>query len=157
TALESSVTDSEPEPPSTIATMLAATVARRPDHEAIVMRAETLTYAGLDARTARMARALLAIGAGKGTRIALLGPDGIAWLTAYLAAMRIGAVIATVSTLCTAPELAYILRNSDAQMLIGARRFLRHEYAERLEAALPGLAGQQAGKLRLPDAPYLRS
>ena len=151
------MSDSEFEPPSTIAALLAETVARRPEHEAIATRGETLTYRDLDRRTAKMARALLASGAGKGTRIAILAPDGIYWLTAYLAAMRIGAVVATVSTLCTPRELAYILRNSDAQMLIGARRFLRHEYAERLEAALPGLAGQKAGALRLPDAPYLRS
>jgi acyl-CoA synthetase (AMP-forming)/AMP-acid ligase II len=103
-----------------------------------------------------MARALVAIGAGKGTRIALLAPDGILWLTTFLAAMRIGALVAPVSTLCTAPELAYVLRHCDAQVLIGVRRFLRHDYAERMTAALPGLANSR-GQLRLKNAPYLRS
>lgn len=149
--------DSNSEPPSTVGGLLAASVARRGDHPAIVMRAETLSYADFDQRTSKFARALLASGAGKGTRMAILASDGIYWLTAYFAAMRIGAVVATVSTLATPTELAHILRNSDCQILIATRRFLRHEYAERLEATLPGLTRQKAGKLRLTSAPYLRS
>ena len=121
-----------------------------------VTSAEALSYQALSERSASMARALAAIGAGKGTRIALLAPDGILWLTTFLAAMRIGAVVAPLSTLCTAPELAYVLRHCDAQILIGVRRFLRHEYAERLTAALPGLANSR-GPLRLKNAPFLRS
>ena len=39
-----------------------------------------LTYAELDERTARLARALLASGAGKGTRVAVLAPTGETWL-----------------------------------------------------------------------------
>ncbi len=41
--------------------------------------------------------------------------------------------------------------------MISARRFLRHDYAATLEAALPGLAEGEAGKLRLTTAPYLRA
>ena len=87
-----------------------------------------------------MARALLAIGAGKGARISLLAPDGILWITTLLAGARIGALTSMISTLCAPRELAHILRNSDTQILIAARRFLRHDYAETLETALPGLA-----------------
>jgi acyl-CoA synthetase (AMP-forming)/AMP-acid ligase II len=143
--------------PSTIPAMLARTVAEHGKHDAIVMSRDSVTYEELERRTARMARALLAIGAGKGTRIALMAPDGILWLTTFLAGCRIGALVATVSTLATPPELAHILRNSDAQILIGARRFLRHEYDKTLAAALPGLADGKAEHLRLAAAPYLRS
>jgi acyl-CoA synthetase (AMP-forming)/AMP-acid ligase II len=116
-----------------------------------------LTYNALDARSATMARALVAIGAGKGTRIALLAPDGILWITTFLAALRIGALLTPISTLSTAPELSHLLRHSDAQILIGVRRFLRHDYGERLATAFPHLATGQPGRLQLPDAPYLRS
>ena len=81
------------------------------------------TYAELERRSARMARALLANGAGKGTRIALLAPDGALFLTTFYAALRIGALVTPVSTLTTPPELAHIVRTSDAQVLVGARRF----------------------------------
>lgn len=147
----------EPDPKATLPAMLAHSVAIRGGNDAVVMAGETLSYDDLDRRTARMARALLAIGAGKGTRIALLAPDGIPWLTTFFAGMRIGAIVATVSTLATPSELAHILRHSDCQILIGARRFLRHDYARKLAAGLPGLADGKAEALRLPGAPYLRS
>lgn len=143
--------------PSTIPAMLARVVASRGKEDAVAMLDETITYAELDERSARMACAFLTIGAGKGARIALLAPDGIFWVTAFLAALRIGALVTVVSTLCTPRELAHILRNSDTQILVSARRFLSHDYAEKLEAAFPDLAGCEAEKLRLQDAPFLRS
>ena len=108
-------------------------------------------------RSARTARALLAMGAGKGTRIGILAPDSTLLLTAFYAALRIGALVTPISTLATPTELAHILRNSDAQILIGVRGFLSRDYAERLEAALPGLGESKAETLRIRTAPYLRS
>jgi len=151
---------SRPDPPesaSTFPELLAATVAARGDHPALVLTDETLTYRELDVRAATMARALLAIGAGKGTRIAILAPDGALWLTTFYAALRIGALVTPISTLTTPPELAHILRTSDAQILVGARRFLRRDFVANLTAALPELGDGRAGALRLTSAPYLRS
>jgi len=150
-------TMTEAEPPSTIPGQFAAVVAARGDHDAIATLAEMVSYAELDRRSARMARALLAAGAGKGARIALLAPDGIFWATTFLAALRIGALVTVVSTLVTPRELAHILRNSDTQFFISARRFLSHDYGRTLEAAFPGLPGNSPGRLLLADAPYLRS
>jgi len=148
----------EIEPATTVPQLLANFVATRGKHDAVATVAETLTYEELEQRTSRMARALLALGAGKGTRIALLAPGGVFWLTALLAGLRIGALVSLVSTLCTPPELAHMLRSGDAQILLGVRRFLRHDYGKTLTAALAGLAeGNTAQPLRLPSAPYLRS
>jgi acyl-CoA synthetase (AMP-forming)/AMP-acid ligase II len=145
------------EPPSTLPALLRSVVAARGPHDAVAMAAETLSYDELDRRTGRMARALLALGAGKGARIALMAPDGALWITTFLAGLRIGALVSVVSTLCTPPELAHILRFSDAQIFIGVRGFLRHDYVRTLTAALPGLEGQPAEALRVPAAPHLRS
>ena len=145
------------EPASTIPMLLANLVAARGKHDAVVTGGEALSYEELERRTAKMARALLAIGAGKGMRMALLAPGGTLWLTALLAGLRIGAIVTLVSTLCTPPELAHILRNSDTQILIGARRFLRHDYAETLAAAFAELTQGKAELLRLRSAPHLRS
>src|SRR5262249_7494763 len=138
-------------------TLLEETVGTRGDHPAVVLVDETLTYRELDARSARMARALLASGAGKGTRIALLAPDGALWLTTFYAALRIGALVTPISTLTTPPEPAHTVRTSDAQLLIGARRFLRRDFADTLMAAFPDRRDGPAGALRLLGAPYLRS
>jgi acyl-CoA synthetase (AMP-forming)/AMP-acid ligase II len=147
----------ESEPATTVPKLLANLVATRGKHDAIATLAETLSYEELERRTSTMARALLAQGAGKGTRIALLAPGGILWLTALLAGLRIGALVSLVSTLCTPPELAHMLRSGDAQILLGVRRFLRHDYGKTLAAALPGLSEGTPQALRIPNAPYLRS
>lgn len=132
-------------------------VACRGNHPALVMRGESLSYTELDQRSAQMARALLAMGAGKGSRIALMAPDGVLWITTFLASLRIGALISVISTLCTPTELTHILRNSDTQFLISGRRFLKHDYAQKLLNAFPDLASCQPNQLRLMEAPYLRS
>ncbi len=142
---------------ATFPALLARTVAERQDHPALVVASETLTYGDLDERSARMARALLAVGAGKGTRIAVLAPDGPLQLTTLYAALRIGALVTPISTVTTAPELAHIVRNSDAQFLIGARRFLRREFADNLAAAFPEIVDGTPNHLRLLDAPHLRA
>jgi acyl-CoA synthetase (AMP-forming)/AMP-acid ligase II len=144
------------EPPSTVPAMLAGLVATRGQHDAIATMAETVSYAELNGRSGELARALLAAGAGKGARIALLAADGIFWATAFLAALRIGALVTCVSTLCTPKELAHILRNSDTQILLSARRFLSHDYATTVQSAFPAVATARAGALMLEDAPYLR-
>ena len=48
--------------------------------------------------------ALLASGAGKGTRIGVLAPDGALLLTTFYAALRIGALVTPISTLATPPS-----------------------------------------------------
>ena len=121
------------------------------------MLAETVSYAELDRRSAELARALLASGAGKGARIALLAPDGIFWVTAFLAALRIGALVTCCSTLCTPRELGHMLRSSDTQFLLGARRFLGHDYGDKLAAAFPDIAQGKPGALRSETAPFLRA
>ena len=148
---------SEPEPPSTIPARFAAIVAARGACDAVAMLDETVTYAELDRRSAALARALLASGAGKGARIALLAPDGVFWVTAFLAGLRIGALVTCCSTLCTPRELGHMLCNSDVQFLLGARRFLGHDYGDKLAAGFPDIAGGKPGALRVESAPFLRA
>jgi acyl-CoA synthetase (AMP-forming)/AMP-acid ligase II len=145
------------EPADTFPQLFSKVVAARADHDALIHADDVLTYRELDERTARMARALLAVGAGKGTRIAVLAPDSALFLTAFYAGLRIGALVTLISTLTTPSELAHIVRTSDAQILIGARRFRSRDYGRTLEDALAGLVEAKPHALRLPEAPYLRS
>ena len=97
---------------STFPELLARTVAVAPrapraDHR---RRVRSPTTSSIAARR-EMAQALLARGAGKGTRIGLLAPDGVLWLTTFYAALRIGALVTPISTLATPPELAHIIRH----------------------------------------------
>lgn len=142
----------------TLPALLRHSVARKPHGLAILTVDEALTYAELDSRIADFAAALVSRGAGKGSRIGLIAPDGIVFVTAFMASVRIGAIVVAISTLATAPELAHIIAHSDVQILVGVRRFLRHDYGQRLEAAFPDLGKSAADEeLYLRGAPYLRS
>jgi len=142
---------------ATVPAMLRALVARHGDRELIVAEGRRLTYAEADARSARLARALLAAGAGKGTRIALCFPNGLDWVVAWLGAARIGAIAVPVNTFFKAREMAWVLRHADVSILLTAARFLGHDYLAQLEEAAPELAHARAGALRVPSLPYLRA
>ena len=150
----------EPEAPPfapTIPAMLHQIAEWYGDRQAQISHGEAMSYRELEARSAAMARGLLAMGLGKGARVALLMPNGLEFTVAFMAVARIGALVAPLSTLYQAPELAWVLNHADIQLLITADRYLRHDYLARLEQALPSLSAQATGDLVLPEAPYLRS
>ena len=64
----------------------------------IALGDQRISYAEASQRSARLARGLLAEGAGKGTRIAILMPNGPDWVVAWLAVARIGAIAVPLNT-----------------------------------------------------------
>jgi acyl-CoA synthetase (AMP-forming)/AMP-acid ligase II len=126
------------------------------ERDLIVADARRLTYAEAEARSAAMARGLLAAGVGKGSHVGVLLPNGPEWVLAWLATTRIGAVLVPLNTFFQTRELAWILRHADVECLLVASRFLTHDYPARLEAVLPGLADAGEAPLRLQAAPHLR-
>ncbi|MBL7487731.1 acyl--CoA ligase [Frankia sp. AgB1.9] len=143
--------------PLTIGALLRRAVRENGTGEYVVTPTDRLTYAEADERSARAARWLLAAGVGKGSRVGLFFTNDTDWVTWWLATSRIGALAVPLSTLYTPAEIAKVLRLADVGLLVAPPRVLRIDVEERLEAALPGLADQAAGRLRLPTAPYLRS
>jgi len=101
--------------PLTVPALLRARAAAAPDRVLLVADEARLTYAEAERRSAALARALLAAGAGAGTRVALLYPNDPAFVVAWLAAARIGAVGAPLSTFSTSAELVGLLRSADAR------------------------------------------
>ena len=72
----------------------------------------------LKARIDAFARALLALGIGRGDRVALLCSNRTEWVVAALAAAKLGAPVAAISTFSTPRELACALEHSGARALI---------------------------------------
>ncbi|MCM3883888.1 class I adenylate-forming enzyme family protein [Frankia sp. R82] len=125
----------------------------------VVTLTERLTVAEAERRSALVARWLLHEGVGKGTRVGLFFPSGPEWAVWWLAVSRIGAVAVPLSTLLRPAEIARIVRLADVAVLVGPRTVLHIDVADRLEAAfadLTGPDGQEAGRLELTSAPYLR-
>ncbi len=141
----------------TLPVLIRRLAAEHGDRELIVGDSGRLSYAEAEARSARMARALLAQGVGKATRVGVLFPNGVEWVLAWLAAGRIGAVVVPINTFFKTRELAWALRHADVHTLLTAHRFLGHDYLARIEAAAPELAGQRSGRLRSPALPHLRA
>ncbi|MFD7325292.1 amino acid adenylation domain-containing protein [Streptomyces sp. NPDC059875] len=81
----------EPVPNETIADMLTAQVAHTPHAVALVFGERSLTYAELDAHINRIARLLLARGAGPEKVVALALPRSIDMVAALFAVLRTGA------------------------------------------------------------------
>jgi len=145
-----------PEWGATVPELLSTASARHGDRACVVTPASRLTYAELDDRSARLAAALVAAGAGKGTRVGLLFPNGTDWVIAWAAAARIGAITVPVNTFYRVAELARFLRHADVQLLLGVPSFLSHDYVAGLLTAAPELGEHEEGPLYLPSLPQLR-
>jgi len=145
------------EQPLTIPTLLHRAARDFGTDAYVVTPQDRLDYRAADTRSGEAARWLLGHGVGKGTRVGLFFPNGIDWITWWLAASRIGALVVPLSTLYTPAEIAKVLRLADIATLVAPARVLTHEVADKLEAALPGLADATSPRLALSAAPYLRS
>lgn len=119
-------------PDRTVGSVLRAQAAARGDHPLLICDADRLSYADAEHRSALLARGLIGLGAGKGTHVGVLYPNGSAFVVAMLAAARIGAVVIPVSTLATAPEMREQLGHADVEILLATASYRSHDYRQRL-------------------------
>ena len=91
-----------------------------PDKPAYVMSPSgtVVTYAELDARSMRGARALRRWGVNAGDHVAVFMENNHHYLQIVWAAQRAGVILTPISSHSKVPEVAYILENSDAKVLI---------------------------------------
>ncbi|HVR90187.1 MAG TPA: acyl-CoA synthetase [Novosphingobium sp.] len=94
-----------------------------PDKPAVIMAAtgETISYAELDRRSNRVAQLLRSRGIGIGDTVAMCLENhpwffGLTW-----GFQRAGVHYVAISSRLTAPEVAYILEDSGAKLLVGSR------------------------------------
>jgi long-chain acyl-CoA synthetase len=96
----------------------SAHAARTPDKPAFIEGDRVETFAELDARTDRLAHAFAARGVGTGDRVAIMLPNSIAFFEAWVAATKVGAAVVLVNTHLKPDEVAYILEDSGARLLV---------------------------------------
>ena len=116
----------------TVADIVRLQADSRGRHPLLVCEGDRLSYAEAEGRSARMARGLVALGAGKGTHVGLLYPNGADFVVAMLAAARIGAVVVPFTTFATAPEMADQLVHSDVVILLAAASYRGNDFRKRL-------------------------
>ena len=97
---------------------MARRARRTPDRVAVIHAGDRLTYAQMHDRVTRLAHGLRGLGAGRGDRVAYLGPNHPAFLETLFAAGTLGAILVPLNTRLAAPELARHLTDSGSRTLI---------------------------------------
>ena len=78
----------------------------------------SMTFAQWNARSCRLANALLGLGLAKGDRIAVLAYNCIEWLEIYAATAKAGLVAVPLNFRLVTPEIGYILEDAGARAVI---------------------------------------
>lgn len=102
---------------STIPEVLDHQAERRGDQAFLILDGEAVTYRALRDRTRRGARALARLGVGTGDRVAVMMATSPEWVTAWLAAARLGAVTVPVNTAYRGDFLANQLADATVGIL----------------------------------------
>jgi amino acid adenylation domain-containing protein/non-ribosomal peptide synthase protein (TIGR01720 family) len=129
-------------PNETVADMLTAQVARTPDAVALVFGERALTYAELDAQINRLARLLLARGAGPEKVVALALPRSIEMVVALFAVLRTGAAYLPLDLDHPADRLRLMVEDTGPLCLLSTTA---------VAPTLRGEAGALAPELLLDD------
>lgn len=97
---------------------LARAARNHPDRIAFQFEGTARSYAETDERVTRLARALAARGVARGDRVAVFMRNRLEVVESYLAACRLGAIAVPVNFRLVPEELAYILNDSGAKVLL---------------------------------------
>jgi long-chain acyl-CoA synthetase len=123
-----------------VADVIRRHAAQRPEAVALRQGERELSYRDLDERSSRLAQALLVRGVRAGTRIAYLDRSAPEVVELLFAASKIGAVLVPLNWRMTPTELASVMVDAQAPLLIagGDYRAVAEDVLERLPAG-PGL------------------
>ncbi|MFI1396046.1 amino acid adenylation domain-containing protein [Streptomyces sp. NPDC020681] len=105
-------------PETTLSAAFEEQVARTPDAVAVVYGDEALTYAELDARADALAARLRARGAGAESVVAVAVPRSAELMVALLGVLKSGAAYLPVDVDYPVERVAYMLRDSGAQVVL---------------------------------------
>ena len=139
--------------------LLLRAAERDPDHEAIIFPDARVSYRELDQRAFAVARSLLALGIGPGSRVGILMPNCIEFVELLFGTELTGAVMVPINARFAPRELAYVIEHGDLEVVFTSDLAVRHVgTVERLHEALPHLRNLPPHReLDLPEAPRLRS
>jgi long-chain acyl-CoA synthetase len=135
-----------------LAAVLAESARRFPDKVALVDRDERITYRDLWRQALEYAGGLRERGVRPGDTVALLAPNVADFPRAYYGILAAGATVVPVHLLLTASEMAYVLRDSGASLLVVEASQLATGAAAAAGAGIP-----MVGSSDLAGGPALRT
>jgi fatty-acyl-CoA synthase len=147
----------------TLGGFLREVCAKYGDREALVFHPPSgpvvrLTYAQVWDEAFSVARALVARGVTKETRVGLLATNRPEWVTAMFGIALAGGTCVALSTFAKAAELEYQLRIGDVSLLIFEHKLLKRDFAAELIGLCPELAdaANAQGEVQSTRLPFLR-
>jgi acyl-CoA synthetase (AMP-forming)/AMP-acid ligase II len=99
-----------------------------------------LSFAAVDAYSDRLAAALAAAGVGSGDRVAVMLPNVTGWPLVWFAVLKAGAVTVPVDSRLREADLAYVLRDSGAVLVVTVPEFFGRVAAAGQPVAVHALA-----------------
>jgi fatty-acyl-CoA synthase len=146
---------------TTLAGFLREITTTHADREAMTFRGGggepvRLTYRDMWQQSMRIARALIASGVGKDTRVGLLATNRPEWVVAMFGITLTGGTCVALSSFATASELEQQLRLADVSILFFERSVASHDFAADLLSLCPELRSSSVGELQSQRLPYLR-
>lgn len=118
-------------------------------------RRTSWTYAELWERAHETARALIACGVGKGTRVGVLMTNRPEFLSATFGIALAGGVATTLSTFSTAAELEHLIEVSAVSVLLLEAQVLKKHFAGMVADLDPAIASGRPGEIASTRYPYL--
>ena len=117
-----------------------AHAATRPDHPAVIMAGsgEQMTFRQMDEEANKFAQLLRAKGLSDGDAFAVLLENRIEYFTLIWGSQRAGTMLVPISTRLTGPEIAYIIKDAEAKLLITSTQF--DAVLDEIRKELPELA-----------------
>lgn len=117
--------------------LVRMTAERAPSKTALLFQDRAVTYGDLERDIAAAASGMVSLGVGRGDRVAVLVHNVPEFVAAYYAILRAGAVMIPLNTMLTSEEIAFILSDSKAKMIVVAEPFVAA--IEALRGTLPAL------------------
>lgn len=118
----------------------------------------TRTYEEFREDVDDFARALISMGVGPGTKVAIWATNIPAWFIAFWATTKIGAVYVVVNTAYKIHEAEYLLRQSDTHTLIMIDSALDSNYRKIINELCPEIKDNKPGEpLHAKRLPFLRN
>jgi fatty-acyl-CoA synthase len=131
------------------------------DREAIVWAPSggsrvSWTYRQLLQEARVVAKALIAVGVTRGTRVGVLMGSRPEWVSCVWGAAMAGGVAVPFNTFAERDELGHVLRHSDVAVVLCERRLLHHDYVAALLDLCPDALSAAPGQLYSVEYPFLR-
>ena len=129
--------------------VIAGFAASQPDRTALILGASRVSYGELEKQVSAAMQVFDDFGLKAGDRIAYVGLNNSMFIAIMLAAMRTGLILAPLNWRQKAREIAYLLADSDARLVLADLGFLA-TVAEANEAGVPVVCSNGAGEADLP-------